>query len=126
MRLFNIKKKQLIMEKDKNHVQEMTLAGDAFDEVLNRDRGSKSFYLACLHKRYADRLPSKYAKFSRSVDAGSRLTVITLLSEKALWKFVFSNGELQPDSVITPDGITLGDLAEDPCISSERGSRRAR
>lgn len=116
-RLFYTRKKQLIMGEDKDHVQEMTLAGDAFDEVMNRDKGSKSFYLACLHKRYANRLPSKNTKHSRSVDADSQLTVITLLSKKALWKFVFSDGELLPDSVIAPDGITLGDVSEDPCIS---------
>lgn len=119
LRLFNTTKKRLITGEDKGHVQEMTLAGDAFDEVLARNKGSRSSYLTCLRKQYVNRLPSKNATLSISVGADSQLITITLLSKKILWKFVFSDGELQPDSVITPDGITLGDMAEDRCVQRE-------
>lgn len=121
LRLFNITKKRLITGEDKDHIQEMTLAGDAFDEVLARDKGSRSLYLTCVHKQYVNHLPSKNATLSISISAGvdNQLITITLLSKKISWKFVFSDGELQPDSVITPDGITLGDMAEDQCVQRE-------
>ena len=75
--------------------------------------------MTCLRKQYVNRLPSKNATLSISVGADSQLTTITLLTKKISWKFVFSDGELQPDSVITPDGITLGDMAEDRCVQRE-------
>jgi len=119
LRLFNSTKKQLITGEDKGHIQEMTLAGDAFDEVLAKDKGSRSLYLTCLHKQYSGRLPRKNARISIFTDADSQLTTIVLLAEKISWRFIFSDGELQPDSVITPDGITLGDMAEDRCLQRE-------
>jgi len=119
LRLFNITKRQLIAGEDNGHIQEMTLAGDAFDEVLARDKGNRSSYLSCVHKQYINRLPSRNATPSISVDADSQLTTITLLSKKRSWKFVFSDGERNPDSVITPDGVTLGDMAEDRCVQHE-------
>jgi hypothetical protein len=119
LRLFKTQKKQLIRGEDKGHIQEMTLAGDAFDELLAKDKGSRSLYLACVRKQYANRLPSINAKLSMSADGASQLTKITLLSKKISWEFVFSDGGLQPDSIITPDGITLGDMAEDRCVQRE-------
>lgn len=117
IRLFNIKKKHLTSPKEgEQDVQEMTLAGDAFDEVANRDKASKSYYLTCLHKRYANHLPSERANLTSSIDAGSQLSVITLSTKNSRWQFIFSNGEPKPDSVISPDGVTLGDMKEDPCV----------
>lgn len=118
MRLFNIKKRHLIIEENEHHVQEMTIAGDAFDEVTRRDRTSRSFYLTCLHKRYLNRLPNEKANLASSVDASSQLTLITVSTKNSRWKFVFSDGESKPDSVIAPDGVELGDMDEDPCVLS--------
>lgn len=119
LRLFNKTKQQLIMGEDKSHIQEMTLAGDAFDEVLARDKVGMSPYLSCVHKLYANRLPSKNAKISISADGASQLTTIVLLENKISWKFVFSDNESRPDSVITPDGVELGNMTEDRCVQRE-------
>lgn len=116
MRLFNIKKRRLILVKDKLQIQEMTLAGDAFDEVTNKDRASRSAYLTCVHRRYANHLPSEDANLTRSIDTNSQLTVITLPTGNSQWRFFFSDGESRPDSVIAPDEVSLGDMEKDPCV----------
>ncbi|GEM_PF-4630259 len=114
MRLFNEKRKRLI-GKNSNRDHEMALAGDAFDEVVKRDRLNPSPYLRCVHRRYVHRLPSTSAKVCRSIDADSQLTVVMLKSDGVSWKFFFSDGEFLPDSIVAPDGVVLGRMTEDRC-----------
>jgi hypothetical protein len=116
-RLYITEKKQLIVGEDKNHVQEMTLAGDAFDEVQARNKKSRSPYLTCLHNRYSNRLPNNHSKLARLAGADNHQTIILLSSEKSTWKFFFSDGER--DGVVAPDGINLGFVNEDPCVFSK-------
>jgi hypothetical protein len=123
--LFNTEKKQLIIGEDKDHIQEMTLAGDAFEEVIRRDKKSRSEYLTCLHRKYINNLPEKSGKLETSVPRDkSEQIIITLVSINATWKFRFSVGEAKADSVVAPDGVVLGFLADDPCLR-EKGGRRS-
>ncbi len=118
LRLFNIKKSELKNDMhDHQSLEEITLAGDAFDEVVKRDKFSESFYLTCLKKRYANRLPSQSVNLVRSFDVSRKFTVITLSKQKLRWRFLFSDNEPKPDSIIASNGVTLGDMDEDPCIT---------
>ena len=118
LRLYIAEKQSQIKGKDIDHSQEMALAGDAFDEVLARSKNDQSPYLSCLHQRYTKRLPSLSSKPTVSVDSSTQLTTFTL-SAKETWQFIFSTDEERPDTIIAPDGISLGDMNEDPCIKSK-------
>lgn len=119
LRLYKIKKSKLKAGVNvTNDLDEMTLAADAFDEVEGRDKAGKSFYLACLQKKYANRLPNNCnVNLVRSLDANSKMVAITILINKSRWKFIFSEGEKLPDSIVAPDGVILGDMNQDSCVT---------
>lgn len=114
MRLFYTTKKQPITGEDKD--QEIILAEDALDAVMSRNKKSRSDYLTCVHKQYANRLPTERAAIT--IDGDDQATAIELSENKISWKFIFYGNESRPDSIITPDGIQLGVMGEDPCLLS--------
>ena len=116
LRLYLAKKKTMAHGSDPDHMQEIALASDAFDEVSARNSSAPSPYLACLHRHYSGQLPKHNSEPTTNSITSTKLTTVTLGSGHSTWKFIYSDKESRPDSIIAPDGITLGDMAKDACV----------